>query len=79
MNKLKKAMAILLAVLFLVSLTAAATSAIPCKGPAPKCPHHDKAICINGHWKCLETPCKGPKPVCIHGTAICINGHWYCK
>jgi hypothetical protein len=53
-NRLKKTMAILLAVLFVVLLTAAATSAAPpCKRPIPLFFKGCHLSCVNGHWKCV--------------------------
>jgi hypothetical protein len=81
-NRFKRTIAILLAVLFVVSLTANATNATPpsCKGPIPLCRtgYHD--ACVNGHWKCVSSgPCKGPIPNCRIGYHIaCVNGHWQC-
>jgi hypothetical protein len=79
---IKKTVAILLAVLFVVSLTAVAVSAIPCKYPGPRCHYGEKAVCTNGHWKCIPTPifkpCKLPAPLCPIGDAICIKGDWTC-
>jgi hypothetical protein len=80
-GKVKKTLAILLAVLFVISLTAVATSAAPCKGPMPHCKDGYKASCVNEHWKCVSSKpvCKGPIPRCIHGIkASCVNGYWKC-
>lgn len=78
---IKKTIAILLAVLFVISLTAIAVSAIACKYKAPQCHSGEKAVCINEHWKCLPIfkPCKPPAPLCPKGHAICDNGHWRCS
>jgi hypothetical protein len=77
-----KSIAILMAVVFLVSLTAVAASAAPpCKGPIPHCNHGMKASCVNGNWRCLPSGpvCKGPIPHCSHGMkASCVNGYWKC-
>ncbi len=87
-NRLKKAVAILLLVLFLVSLTAIATSAKTskaCKGK-PSCGKGMSAVCNNGKWDCfpklpkLKT-CTGHKPSCSSGKhAFCNpkNGKWEC-
>lgn len=75
-------MAILLVVLFVVSLTAVATSAASsCKGPIPDCIRGYHLTCVNGHWKCVPSVgfCKGPIPFCIKGYHLtCVNGHWKC-
>ena len=80
LNRLKKALALLLAVLFVVSLTAVATSAAPCKGPIPDCKKGYHTECVKGHWRCVPNQfCKGPIPLCIIGYHLeCVKGHWKC-
>jgi hypothetical protein len=77
-NRLKKTLAILLLVLFIVSLTAITTSAAPsCKGPKPACVKENHVVCVNGLWKCVPN-CPGLKPICRLGHPVCIFGHWKC-
>ncbi len=82
-NRLKKAMAILLLVLFLVSLTAVATSAKaaePCKGKKPNCIHGTTPSCVNGKWQCAAVCLAKDKPKCppkYH--ASCWHNKWVCS
>jgi hypothetical protein len=80
---IRKGLAILLTVLFVVSLTAVATSAAPpCKGPIPDCIRGYHLSCVAGHWKCMPNGpglCKGPIPRCLTGYHdACVNGQWQC-
>ena len=82
--KFKKVLLILLAVLFLVSVTAAVASAPHCSGPKPHCHHGAHVVCVRGHWVCEGGGpaqfCSGPKPHCPHGAhyVVCEHGKWRC-
>jgi hypothetical protein len=77
-NILKKTIAVLLIVLFVVSLTAAATSAKPEKAITKK---PEKEITKNGNVGSLNhhpvLHCSGKKPSCM-GNVICAGGEWRC-
>ena len=52
-NRRKKVVSVLMAILFVISLTVVVASAAPtCKEPKPYCKNGDTAICVNGHWTC---------------------------
>jgi hypothetical protein len=84
-GQIKKTIAILLAVCFLVSLTATAVSAANCPARIPiKCPAGTKLVCDpEGYWTCERTtpppPCSNYVSCLVGFTKQCINGTNVCK
>jgi len=78
-SQIKRTIAILLAVCFVVSLTATAVCAAKCTGPIPKCPFGTRPVCDSeGVWICEEY-CSGFHK-CLPGqTGSCVNGVWKCQ